>query len=71
MTHSRRNLFQRLRAIKFTLLLLLAMVLIADDLGCGQHGLCPFGAVQAAKRIRKKRRRFDAEQVVKDMKDTW
>lgn len=64
-------MFQRLRAAKFTLLLLIGMVLIADDLGAGPHGLAPFGGVQAAKRIRKKRRRFDAEQVVKDMKDTW
>ncbi len=60
-----------LRHRKFALLLLLVLVLVGEDLGGNPNGLSPLGAVQAAKGVRRKRRRFDAEQAVKEMKEAW
>lgn len=59
------------RMVRLTLALLLAMVLVGQDLTGGGSGLAPLGGVEAAKRARKKRRRFNAEHMVQDMKDTW
>ena len=65
------NLMLKPRAVRLALALLLAMVLVGPELTSGESGLAPLGGVEAAKRARKKRRRFDAEHMVQDMKDTW
>ena len=51
-------------------MLLLAFVVLGMDVGDSQ-GPAALGFAQAAKKVRRKRRRFDAAQAVKDMKDTW
>lgn len=70
MIETQPRLFYKARSINVIVMLLLAFVVLGMDVGDSQ-GPAALGFAQAAKKVRRKRRRFDAAQAVKDMKDTW